>query len=685
MAGSQVRITIYVADEATGQIRAIRGTIDGLSTSPGVKTIQQGFGMGIGLQIFNQGVAALKGAFNDIIGGALADEAAMAKLGQAMQNSGLSMDIYRADVEKAIEANVRLGFTDADTVNSLATLVTATHDVSEAQRFQAAAMDLARLKGISLQEASDALVKVEAGQYRMLKSLGIQLPANASAMDALAAVEKAAGGQAEAFAKTTQGSFTAASAAFDKLGSDIGERLLPVLKSIADAIDGSVLPFMDSFINDGNKLRNAVILLTPILAIGLVNALRAVGRATYAALGPIGLLIIGVESLVQVVNAISPATGSIADEMAKVDEQFRRAWEDGRDRVEKYKQAIEAMPASPFKDQLWADFQKAEQKFNDLETAAQKTLPDMTEVVTTAFDQMSAKVNDKSKEMDGAVQLLARGVHDAMGRVATDTESASQKIVSALQGVIDAGYDPLINEQELLVAANKVANDKIELQNAKLTETQRAELTLQLYQDQKHWQELMAQQAGYQTTIQAQAATGFAMAGQAAIDGWTSKDPALRAAISASSAAIATSMQALKPDAAAYGRAIGDAFGKGIAAAMAAAAVVNAIKDALARIKRLLEAGSPPHSAENPLHPIDKWGEAIGQSYSGGIAAGIGTGDIAASLGGLVPAFGGAPAGGMAGAAAGGIHFHITGTVIDGPALDRFTRQIADRLRMAGV
>lgn len=164
------------------------------------------------------------------------------RLNTALQANVAGWNGNRQAIDGYIDSQVKLGFTQDDLEASFGTIVTATHDVGKAQETLAAAEDLARLKGISLQDASSALVKVEGGHYRMLQSLGINLKANASATDALAAVQKAAAGQAAAFGGTTAGAFAEMTAEMDKTEEKIGQGLLPVFKSVADFMSEDVVP-----------------------------------------------------------------------------------------------------------------------------------------------------------------------------------------------------------------------------------------------------------------------------------------------------------------------------------------------------------------------------------------------------------------------------------------------------------
>jgi|GEM_PF-3113696 hypothetical protein len=143
-------------------------------------------------------------------------------------------------IDAAVESSTKLGFTDTETVTAMTGLVAATGDVTKATQILSAAQDLARFKKISLQDATEALTKVEAGSYRILKSLGIELPKNATQTEALAAVQKLAGGQAQTYANSDLGAVAIASAKVDdaqeKMGAGFSKLEAVILPAVADAV-----------------------------------------------------------------------------------------------------------------------------------------------------------------------------------------------------------------------------------------------------------------------------------------------------------------------------------------------------------------------------------------------------------------------------------------------------------------
>lgn len=209
----------------------------GLAIGAGVAATQQAFSLldrALASSVHFAGEAAQ--AFID-------DQRSVQQLGTSLRANVVGWNGNTDAIERVIKANAALGFADDEQRQSLAKLVAATHDVNKALEVERVAMDLARFKGISLSDASDALTKVEAGSYRVLKSLGIQLADNATQTDALAAVEKVASGQAADFANTIEGKLTVAQVkaheAEEKLGKGFAELEAMILPAVADAFSNA--------------------------------------------------------------------------------------------------------------------------------------------------------------------------------------------------------------------------------------------------------------------------------------------------------------------------------------------------------------------------------------------------------------------------------------------------------------
>lgn len=209
-----------------------------ISTSLG-KTAFLGFGAKAGAAAFGlleHAVGGVTDRIGEFVTKAREEEVVNARLDQALKANVAGWNGNRTAIDEYIKRQTDLGFTVAETTASLAQLVAATGNVSKAQTFQAAAMDLARLKGISLADATDALTKVEGGSYRILKSLGIQLAKHATQTEALAAVQKIAAGQAAVYAETSAGAQDKFNAKLDETEAKIGQHILPLLTSLTNAM-----------------------------------------------------------------------------------------------------------------------------------------------------------------------------------------------------------------------------------------------------------------------------------------------------------------------------------------------------------------------------------------------------------------------------------------------------------------
>lgn len=168
----------------------------------------------------------------DAVAAAREDEASQQKLASSLKANVPAWDGNTSAIEATLAARMRLGFSDDEQRDSLAHLVAATHDSTKALEIQRTAMDLARFKGISLGDATEALTKVEAGSYRILKSLGIVLKDGATAQDALTAVQKVATGQAEDYANTNEGKLLTSQVKLSEAMETLGYVIMPAVTSV---------------------------------------------------------------------------------------------------------------------------------------------------------------------------------------------------------------------------------------------------------------------------------------------------------------------------------------------------------------------------------------------------------------------------------------------------------------------
>jgi len=193
----------------------------------------------VGVLTVGLGVALDKAAKHEVV---------TARLTQTLKANIPAWHGSREALDAYIESQTNAGFTVEETTASLAQLITATKSVAKAQEAQSAAMNLARLKGISLQDATDAITKVEGGRYRILASLGIVMAKGATQTQVLAEIQRRAGGQADAYGKTTAGAFAKINAKIDAATEKIGAALLPVLAALAGFFADVLIPAIEKVV-----------------------------------------------------------------------------------------------------------------------------------------------------------------------------------------------------------------------------------------------------------------------------------------------------------------------------------------------------------------------------------------------------------------------------------------------------
>lgn len=243
-----------------------KATDDAVSKTGGLKSVLSGAAMGVGLGAFNlatDAVMGFVGALGDAGEAARADAAEQSTLARNLKSYAGATNAVVAGTEDWISAQARLGYSDSELRDSFNKTISATGNVEDSQKIAAAAMDLARAKGISLEEATDVLTKAYLGQTRGLKTLGIEVDKGVTGMDAINAATAGAAGAAEEYANTSEGRMAAAQIkqdeAWEKIGTvvmKITDVVLPLAADafawIADTIVAAadaVQPFIDQFIN----------------------------------------------------------------------------------------------------------------------------------------------------------------------------------------------------------------------------------------------------------------------------------------------------------------------------------------------------------------------------------------------------------------------------------------------------
>ena len=172
---------------------------------------------------------------------AVEDEAAASKLAQTLEKVTKASKKQVKGVEDYIsKTTLATGVTDTDLRESFSKLTVATKSTTEAQKLQGLALDIAAAKGISLSQATDALVKAQNGSFGALKKLGVPLDESiVKTKDfdkAQAELAKTFGGASAKAAETNAGKMKRLQVAISEAQEEIGLALLPAVGAITSKL-----------------------------------------------------------------------------------------------------------------------------------------------------------------------------------------------------------------------------------------------------------------------------------------------------------------------------------------------------------------------------------------------------------------------------------------------------------------
>jgi hypothetical protein len=232
-----------IADQAIAKFKEVDGELDKMgkqAESAGGKIS----GIDNASKIATAGVLAMGAAFVGFAAFGIKEaneaEQALNKLGITLSNFGVNTAATRAKVEQLTGAYVDLGFGGEEAAAGYDVLFRATGDLDKAQALLATSADLARVKNISLADASSIVAKASMGGAKAFKEMGITLDTTlpkAQAIDkAMAELNAKIGGQAVAYTETFAGQMVVMKEKFADVAETLGTTLLPYLKKFLDGI-----------------------------------------------------------------------------------------------------------------------------------------------------------------------------------------------------------------------------------------------------------------------------------------------------------------------------------------------------------------------------------------------------------------------------------------------------------------
>jgi hypothetical protein len=183
-----------------------------------------------------------------------------------------------------------LGVTDTELRPVLAKLAKATGDVTKAQQYANAAMDIAASTGKPLASVTDAIAKAMGGNLTALGKLAPEyrqmIKDGADFETVMSLIADTTGGAATEAANTAQGQFKRLGVAFDETKESIGAALLPAIEKL--------LPYLTKFGDWAAKHPGIIIAVGAAFGV-LAASIMAVNLAM--SLNPVSLIVIGIVAL----------------------------------------------------------------------------------------------------------------------------------------------------------------------------------------------------------------------------------------------------------------------------------------------------------------------------------------------------------------------------------------------------
>jgi hypothetical protein len=208
-------------------------------------------------------------------------EQALNKLGVTLSNFGVNTPKVRKDIEDLTGSYVDLGFGGEEAAAGFDVLFRSTGDLESAQNLLATSADLARVKNISLADASSIIAKASQGSAKAFKEMGIALDTSlpkAEMLDkAMGELNQKIGGQATAYTKTFAGQLAVTKEKFADVAETLGTTLLPYIKRFLDLITQTV-----AWVKQNSSWLSilAGVILTVTVALAAYNATIKIVAAT---------------------------------------------------------------------------------------------------------------------------------------------------------------------------------------------------------------------------------------------------------------------------------------------------------------------------------------------------------------------------------------------------------------------
>src|SRR5215831_19855966 len=392
---------------------------------------------------------------------AMAEQEQMAKLGAAFKASGLNVNDYKGRIDEAESSGRKLGFTNEDTIASMAKLIIPTKNVGVATKDLGVAMDLARFKHIDLSSASQILAQAMTGSQRAVKQLGITIPPVTTAEDALKrahvdtktaagaaemahakyvdklrtgneiidAVSQKVKGQSQAYAQTAAGGMAAFSAQIDNLEVKLGNKLLPVLTKVIAFINANFPTIEATVTAVMDAVGTAIDMVKPYIE-GLMRVIKGMVELVKGlATGDWSMAWKGIKDIA--VGYITAVKALVMIQVKLLVTEVTIAWNALKTVTTPAWNAIKTAVTTA----ATAAKTAATTAFNALKTAVMTAVNALKTAATTAWNGIASAVSGAAGRIKGVINGIASVVRGLAGAFESAWNTISS-IVSKIKGAV---------------------------------------------------------------------------------------------------------------------------------------------------------------------------------------------------------------------------------------------------------
>lgn len=236
-----------VADKAIAEFKQVNNEL-GKMEDQSMKAGGSISGIDKASRVATAGLLAMGAAFAGFaalgIKEAMDAETIMTKLNATLAAQGLNTAKTRAEIDALSSSFVQLGFDDEAAAASMQILIQSTGDLAKSKELLGMSADLARAKSISLEAASQMLVRANMGAGKVFKQFGIvldtTLPKAEATSKAMQELKEKLSGQAQKATETFSVQLQILKERFNNAAQAVGEVLIPYLKTLMENLNKAI-------------------------------------------------------------------------------------------------------------------------------------------------------------------------------------------------------------------------------------------------------------------------------------------------------------------------------------------------------------------------------------------------------------------------------------------------------------